>query len=177
MQRLAVENRSFLRDSNLSRNKCLRTLETTAKSIDRAKDAPSGFLNTLLSSVTSPTTLDVVIIYRDCDFCDSTHCLVCEADPISSPHEPSARGTLDFNKQLKLFCELRDPRDFHLVLCVDSYDCTMEYCVQLLKYIVRGEDTRGGFDHLLYKLLIICERQIIRTRPGSLDEIAYASAL
>ncbi|KAF9780999.1 hypothetical protein BJ322DRAFT_291114 [Thelephora terrestris] len=52
---------------DLSRNKSLRTLETTAQSITRAGGSAPEFLKTVLSSVASPGMLDVVITYHDCD--------------------------------------------------------------------------------------------------------------
>ena len=57
----------LFRQFNLSRNETLRTLETTAESVTAAGDAALGSLRTILSTVTSPMLLDLVIVYLDSD--------------------------------------------------------------------------------------------------------------
>ena len=153
---------------NLSRNKSLRTLETPAASIFRAPGTASDFLKTVLSSITSPALLDVVIVYRELDFGDALHFLSCK-----TPGPPYFRHKLSMEmeirphereNQFKVFRDMHNARDFRLVLCADVLDCIVEPAVQVLEHVVGEEKEKGGLDYLRYEPLIISERRTARTR-------------
>ena len=57
--------RSSLRDFDLSRNRSLRTLRMTVSSI---VDGEPGFVAYVLSTIASPTPLEVIILCREYDF-------------------------------------------------------------------------------------------------------------
>ena len=102
---------------DLSRNSSLRTLETTANSITAAGEAASGFLNTVLSTVTSPLPLDLVINYDAFDVRyhvpPSTH--VRDISP--SRHVAEALVHLEL---FKVFREIYVVREFRLMRCADE---------------------------------------------------------
>ena len=144
----------------------LRTLETTAESIVDAGDMAPEFLKNVLSSVTSPGLLDVVIIYRNCDFGGwMSICRRCGPPySICYCHDPKP-AVRDFHQQLRVSRQMRRVRDFRLVFCVDVYNYTDDG-VRLLGSVVEKEVVEGEFNHLSYSPVVICERQTIRTRPG-----------
>ena len=133
-------NDCALRHFNLSQNRSLRTLETTAESIINADNTGSDLLRTVLLSITSPAPLEVVIIYRDDVFWWSTQKL---------------------QQQLRVFCEMHSTRDFRFVLCADVSNHMVEYAIKSLECTLKAGK---GLGHLLFKPLIICERRTLRTR-------------
>ena len=152
----------------MSRNRSLRTLETTAESINRVDAAiVRGFLKTVLSSVTSPTPLDLVIVYRESDFSylsrdwrGSEPASFC----YSSPKTTVEHYTLHYQRQLRMFREVHSARDFRLVLCADVSDCLVSHATGTLECIIEAEKAKGGLDYLLCEPLIIFERRTVRTR-------------
>jgi len=161
------DNRALLQHFNLSRNKSLRTLETTAESITRAQDNAFNFLRTILYTITSPAPLDVVIVYHDLDLGGLPgYCFRCEPDPVCFLHGWHKGNIIDaprYEHHSRVFREIHKARqDFRLVLCADVFDCMVEYGIQTLESIVDA----GGLDYLLYEPLIICERRTPRTRVG-----------
>ncbi|KAF9781002.1 hypothetical protein BJ322DRAFT_1082650 [Thelephora terrestris] len=148
---------------DLSQIKTLRTFETTAESIAFGRDAPE-FMKTVLSTVAFPGMLDVVVIYRDTDFGGSPYCLACSGDPICIRHR--RRPDLNnFPQQLRVLREMHSARKFRLVFCVDVYGCMEDFGVRLMASAVKKEEAKGGFEYLVYKPGITCERRTIRTRP------------
>ena len=177
---------------DLSRNESLRTLETTADSISMAGDAAVDFLKTILSSVTSPAPLDVVVIYRERDFGGGRPCPLCEPDPVCFSHcgppinSPIGNMLKHFlhnqHRRFRVFREMHSVREFRLVFCVDVVDCMMSHALRLLGNIFQDEEARREFDYLLYEPFIICERRMLRTRVtdfivGSTTQNVPASAL
>ena len=157
----------MLRHFNLSRNKSLRILETTAESIEVAGNTASGFLKTVLSSVTSPVPLDAVIIYRDFYFSSCPRCPSCPLKPVCSLHVvPSETALFSrcYKWERRVFREMHNVRDFRLVLCADVVDWMVDYAIQRLEYFVKAEKVKGGLDYLLYEPLVISERRTLRTR-------------
>ena len=62
-------------------------------------------------------------------------------------------------RQFEVFEEVHRVQNFRLVLCVDVFDCMVEYSIEMLsRYAKAG--------HLLYEPLIIFERRSVRTRFG-----------
>ena len=159
-ENFVADNSALLRDFNLSRSKSLRTLETTAESIDAAGDLASNFLKTVLSSITPPIPLDVVVIYREIDLSSMPHCSRCDSDPVRDRH-PSPWGRIAdavrFRHQFGVFREMHSVRDFRLVFCADVFDCMVEEGVETLERMVKE-------GHLSHEPLIISERRTLRTR-------------
>ena len=165
LRELFVANkRSSPQRFDLSGNKSLRTVETTAQSITRSADTASGFFKTVLSSVTTPTLVDFVVIYQDIHPRDSPGCgrgPVCFRHRWPSGLEMDARR---FQPHLEVFRDMHSVRDFRLVLCVDVLDCMAEDSTRMLGGIVKVEEAKGGFDFLLSEPLVVCEKRVVRTR-------------
>ncbi|KAF9780961.1 hypothetical protein BJ322DRAFT_1112347 [Thelephora terrestris] len=166
---------------DLSQNKALQTLETTAESIVNAGNSAPEFLKTVLSSVASPGMLEVVVIYRDCDLGGWAFCPTCKPDPICFRHGPRL-DLDDFPSQLKVIREMHSAREFRLVLCVDVYGCMGDFGMRRLDAAVKREEANGGFGYLKCSPVITCERRTIRTRTkdyhaGATSRWVLASAL
>ena len=170
-EKFAADNQApVLQHFNLSRNGSLRTLEIMSESISAVEDTASNFLGTVLSTVTSPTPLDVVIIYQDVDLGGARGCwLGCNSGP-ACPRHDSREGrdddTMRYKQQFRVFREMHNARDFHLVLCADVFDCMVEHAVQTLEHIVNTREVNGGLDYLLCEPLIVSERRTLRTRAA-----------
>jgi len=181
-----VNNRALLQHFNLSRNKSLRTLETTAESIDAADGATFDFFETVLPSITSSAPLDVVVIYEEFDFSIMPHCSWCDSEAVRSCcNWPIPRVSEDVRcqRQFRAFREMHRVRAFRLVLCVDVFDCMVEGGIEALRRFVEAEKVKGGLDYLSQEPLIIFEKRSLRTRfvdqsPGwSMTRAIHASAL
>ena len=98
---------------DLSRNSSLRTLETTAASITTAGEAASGFLKTVLSTVTSPLPLELVIDYG----MSEVHCYRASYIRLGivSQNERAADALVQ-QERFKAFSEMYAVRQFRLVL-------------------------------------------------------------
>ena len=102
------------RDFDLSRNSSLRTLETTAASITAAGDAASGFLKTVLSTITSPLPLELVINYEMFEVRSYSRWYI----PLQKFYSNErAADTLIHQERFKVFGEMYAVRPFRLVLC------------------------------------------------------------
>jgi hypothetical protein len=159
----AGDDQDSLQYFNLSQNRSLRTLETTAESITAARSTASNFLTTVLSTVTSPVLLDVVIVYGDFDLDASPSCSNCRPDPVCFCCWRS-QAVVDaprYKWQFGVFREMHEARDFRLVLCADVFEYTVDHAIRRLKRIVKAN---GGLGYLLHKPLIISERRAPRTR-------------
>jgi hypothetical protein len=163
-----VNDPVLLRHFNLSRNKSLQTLETTAESVIAAGDAASGSLRTVLSTVTSPVFLNVVIVYQDTDidiWAPRFIAISCRWEHVrfyARPPEEKAECILHHQQAFKVFHEMHKVREFQLVLCVDVLDSVVKYAVRMLRRLVKTEQMEG---RLLYEPLIIAEVRAPRTRP------------
>ena len=133
----------------------------------------------MLSSVTSPAPLDVVIIYRDLDLGGMPFCPACVLGACCWCHPVLRRRNTDperHQQQLRVFREMHSVRDFRLVLCADVSDRVVEYGVGVLERLVRA----GQLPH---EPLIISERRVLRIRYAdrnmgwSPEGYSYASAL
>ena len=179
-----ADDQALLQHFNLSRIKSLRTLETTAESINAADETASDFLKTVLSSVTPSAPLNVVVVYRDIDLSNMPHCSRCDSALVRLRHswrDPRAR-VAHFRHQFRVFREMRSVRDFRLVLCVDVFDCMVEGSVEMLERAAIVEGVMGESERLLRKPLIISERRTLRTfyldeNAGWSGEGVSASAL
>jgi hypothetical protein len=154
------------RNFDLSQNKSLRTLETTARSITDAEDA-SGFLQTVLSTITSPLSLDVVIIYRESELgCHKWDRMTASAGP--RYHYPVEKAPIDphHSERFAVFREMHSVRKFRLVLCADVHACAEEYAVEMLERIraVGTKEWHWGFESFLRRTLVISDRRLPRIR-------------
>jgi len=151
----------------LSQNKSLRALEIPAASITVADQPASDFLRTVLSSITSPVPLDVVIIYPFYLLGGGGNCGRCNSDPICFCHpskEKTEKYVREYQQQLRVFHEMHSVRDFRLVLFADVSNYWVEHTIKRLERFVKAEKVKGGLGPLPYKPLIISERQMLRTR-------------
>ena len=173
-------------DFNLSRNKSIRTLETTSDSTIPEYTDISDFFKTVLSSITSPALLDVVIVYRELEFGEVVHHLSCtDLGPRHFPHHfrMSVSMAQHCRQQFEVFKEMQKVRDFRLVLCADVFDRMVESAIEMLEDLVKEEKEKGGLDSLLHQPLIISERRTPHTRCTDfhvgcpLDMLMCASAL
>ena len=163
--------RALLRHFNLSQNKSLRTLETTAEAINAAA-AASDFFKTVLSSTASPTPLDIVVVYRELDFINMPHCSRCDSEAVRLRRY--WRGEKDWCvlfllHHFRVFRRMHSARDFRLVLCADVFDCMAECCIETLERVVEAEKATGRLDYLPQMPLVIFERRTLRTHYTSLN--------
>ena len=157
---------------DLSRNKSLRTLETTSWSIEASHRVGSNFLRAVLSSITSPAPIDFVLIYQNGDFDVKRPCRLCTTQPAPIPYcYYSPWGGLDTevdhfylnsNSQFTVIQEMHSVRRFRLGFCLDVSDCVIGYALETLQRILRTEELRGGFDYLLDGSFVTCERRVLR---------------
>lgn len=166
---------------DLSQNKTLRTLETTAESIANAGVTGPDFLRTALSSITHRELLDVVVIYRDGDFGGLPFCPTCRPDPICF-HHSVRRPLLYFPRHLRVIREMHGVREFLLTFCVEVHGCMVGIGVPLLTSAVKKVEGNGGFGYLAHKPKIACEVRSVRTRlgdyyPGTSNQCFLASSL
>jgi len=114
-------------------------------SITSAGNVASGFLKAVLSTVTSPLPLDVVINYG-----------LCWHRPSSVHVAPSERDAeaLAHLERFKVFSEMYMVREFRLVLCAEVFDWDAEEATRALECAVEAERMNGGFDYLAYKPLV-----------------------
>jgi len=166
-EEFAANNRALLRDFNLSRNKSLQTLETIGESIGAAEGTASDFLMTVLSSVTSPVPVDV-IIYQDIDFGVSSSHSPYNSIPIRFCYSPlkGKRDPWRYQQHLEVSHKVHNVRGFRLVHCADVSDCIVERAIKALERFVKAGKMKGGLSHSSYEPLIISERRLLRTRTS-----------
>jgi len=131
-------------------------------SITAAGNTASGFLRTVLSTVTSPLPLDLLINY-------DAFVVLCHRPlyrPVSRvlPSERAAEA-LEHRKRFKVFSEMYAVREFRLVLCADVLDYAIEDVTRALECIVKKERMGGRLDYLPCEPLIFSEMRSLRTRP------------
>ena len=121
-------------DFDLSRISSLRTLETTAASITAAGEAASGFLKTVLSTVTSPLPLELVINYSMSEVRYYSRWYI----PLQKfyPNERAA-DALIHQERFKVFSEMYAVRQFQLALCAGVSGRFAQDVVWALECIVK----------------------------------------
>jgi hypothetical protein len=157
----------------LSQNKALRTLETTAESITRAnlgeeQDIASDFFKSVLSSVTSFGSLDIVIIYKDSDICGLQDR---DSEPVCLHHSSQEIWDKTFprhQKNLGVFHEMYETRDFRLVLCADVSDSMVEHAIDILGRVAEAGKAMAEIGHL-HEPLVISEKRTLSIRPRDVD--------
>jgi len=104
-------------------------------------------LSHALSTSTSTTYLNVVVIYLDHDFRG--------INPPGHPDQLNLREmseadteeeTSRHSRRFEVLREVHKVRGFQLVLCAQVWDPVGEYSVRMLKAAVADERAKGGFD-------------------------------
>jgi len=110
-------------------------------------DVSSEILKHVLSTTTSPA-LEVVVVYRDYDFCGVRPPGYPMLPPVhlSVSRAERTKEGLQHHRRLEVFHEIHELRDFRLVLCADVWHRIGEYSIRVLKEAVGVEKARGGFD-------------------------------
>lgn len=140
---------SSLRHFDLSQNKSLRKLQISASSIDLTRTGPpdAPFLKHLLSTITSPATLELIVVYSDNDFCgiDTLHTnwpYLREPSRAEREHEASWH-----HRRFEALRGAHKVRAFRLVLCANVWGCVGDsYPVRMLEEAVAEEKATKGFD-------------------------------
>lgn len=143
---------------DLSKNTSLRTLETDVRSISAKGDTASDFLKTVLSTITSPLPLDVVIIHGEFG--------------VGYPIRNETRGPVfvdDLSAELrvnfvrrhaerfKVFREMHKVRKFRLVLRAEVLEWAKKHAVETLERTLEEEAKDGGLDYLGCPPLIVSQ--------------------
>lgn len=143
-----------LRGLDLSRNKSLRTFEVVARFVvlwhgPRTSNITSNFLKTVLSTISSPTFSEVIVLYWDCDFSSLKHHLgrATGTHKVVTPDERAMEASWH-HALFEVFREMHTVRDFKLFLCADVPDCIGECAVGELQRVVAAEKVTRGLDYL-----------------------------
>ena len=136
-------------------------METSAVSITYGGDVASDFLKTVLSTVTSPLPLDLLIGYGRSEV--QGHIPYHIRGWELSPRERAAEDLVHL-KRFRMFNEMFIVREFRLVLCADVPDHAAGYVMRTLKSIIEAGGTNGGLDYLPCEPLIISKMRYPRTR-------------
>ena len=141
--------RYSIRNFDLSRNESLRTLKIPASPIDHPLGDVSHtgtFLKHILSTITSPSFSEVVVLYRDRDFPG--------AESWSSGQPPFRHESSKAERAgeaaghcwgFEVLREVQKVRPLQLVLCASIWGCVGEHPVQLLEEAVAEEKAKGLF--------------------------------
>jgi hypothetical protein len=155
--------RSSFRDFDLSRNKSLRTLETTARSIkdamcDGPPDIAPNFLKHVLLTVASSACLEVTVFYRNYDFQGIRSWYGSNLLPFISnmSQDERAKEVLWQCKRLEVLREVHKARNFQLVLCAHVWNRVVEYSVGVLEEAVAAEKVDGGIGDIFSESLVTC---------------------
>ena len=144
-------------------------------------DADPSFLRTVLSTISSPLPLDIIIVYRhyDVGYMVSWWKPFPVAEFDGGLRETNALHQQRFKQLRKMYMV----REFRPVFCADAIGCAMEHVVRGLESIVEMERARGRLDYLLREPSIISDMRSARTRlfddyvGGSMRWEVRASAL
>jgi len=113
---------------------------------EKPPDISSEILKHVLSTTTSPA-LEVAVIYRDYDFCGVRPPGYPTLPPVYSVSQAErTKEALQHHRQLEVFREIHELRDFRLVLRADVWHRIGEHSVRVLEEAVAVEKARGGFD-------------------------------
>lgn len=106
-------------------------------------DAASMLLKFAISTVASPVSLKLMIVYRDYDFCGIAPCgtRLCEVSEADRAGE-----ALRHHRRFEVLREVRKARDFQLVLFTSRRSPVVEYSVRMLKEAVADEKAHWGFE-------------------------------
>ena len=149
----------FPHDFDLSRNQSLRTLQVTARDINRVfrfgSQGTASLLIYALSTITSPSFSEVVVRYRWDDFPGVESWRHPDRPPLRElSQDERAAEAFRHRRRFGLLREVHKVRDFQLVLDVSVWGTVGEYSVQRLKEVLAEEKARGGFDEFLSEPLV-----------------------
>ena len=102
----------------------------------------SHLLKHVLSTITSPTFSEVILVYRDYDFSDF---LDARSPRYKATQGDRARETLRRRETFKIFRWIHKVRHFQLVLCADVWYRLREHAMRMLKGVVAAEKAEAGF--------------------------------
>jgi len=111
-----------------------------------SNDATWSFLETALSTIASPTSFEVVVVYIDHDFGGALHRRKPQFYGDLTPAERASEASRH-RELLKLFRRMHTVRNFQLVLCVDVWDGAREYAMELLKQAIAVEKAGKDFGY------------------------------
>ena len=119
----------------------------------------------MLSTITSPLPLDVIIDYDDVDV-HRVQDLAAGPRAFSHPlilEDVITKNVLGHEQRFKQFQEMYRVREFRLVLCADVSHHTVGLAVKTLKHLVRAEKEKGKLGYLSCEPLIITEKRTLPT--------------
>jgi len=137
-------------------------------------DPALSLLKHVFSTITSPASLEVIVLYRDYDFNGvEEH----QASRVLGPFRKISqvqRGeeALRHHRQFRVFQEVQKVQDFQLVLCADVWHHVGEYSVQVLEKVVKKENAKGVFDNFSSKPIVIHSPRVTH---ASIREELYAA--
>lgn len=114
---------------SLSQNRSFRVLEVGASSIVGGE----SFLAYMVSTITSSAFSEVVVFYRDYDFCCINLMGTYKKPFWSTTEAVKVEEASRRHKQFEVLREMHRVRGFRLVLCVDVWDRVGEYAMTALK--------------------------------------------
>ena len=131
-------------------------------------DVAPNFLGIVLSTITSPLPLNIVITYREsCVGYSVDRSLRSLEEPFRARRvsaDSKAIKILHHRKRFEMFHEMYMAQGFRLILCADVHDCIVERAIQALECIVEAEKGDGELDYLLCEPSVISEMRLPRTR-------------
>jgi len=121
-------------------------------------------LTYVLSTITSPVSPKVVIIYRDYNFWDlrpALHRREWDVRPGRS-WDGKRKGVSWPGVEFVKFRQIHKIRKFRLELCADVWGGVGEYAVQALRQAVAVEEAQRGFDDIFPEPLVFCSPRTFR---------------
>lgn len=140
---------------NLSKNTSLRALKTDAK-FAVAGDAASTFFKAVLSTITSPLSLDFIVVHTESEVGypirnDARGPVL--VDDISA--EIRAQFVRRHPERFKVFREMYSVREFRLVFCACVLERAEKHAAETLERVVEEEGKDGGLDYLRRRPLVV----------------------
>ena len=146
---------SSLREFDLSRSKSLRTLQVPASSIDRDLNTTSSLLKQVLSTITSPSFFEVMIIFRWYNFSGVESWQHPDKPPLHEvSRAESAAEAQRHRRRFEVLREVHKVRDFRLVLDASVWGPASEYSMRMLKEAVAKEGAKKAFCGFLSEPLV-----------------------
>ena len=116
----------------------------------------SDLLKHVLSTITSPTFFEIVVVYRDYNFCGVETMEYPTQPPVcTTSRADRAMGIRQHLPEFDVFREIHKVRNFRLVLCADVRVCAGEYPVRVLEEGVATEREKGEFEDSFPETLVI----------------------
>jgi hypothetical protein len=131
--------------------------------LDDGPDPLSSFLKHVVSTITSSSFLEIVILYNFWD----EHCWYSDP-PLRMLTEPEqAEDTVQHHTRFKAFREALKVRNFQLVLCANVWAHVGEQPVRMLEGVVADGKARREFEGFSSDPLVIYNPQRGRITYGS----------